>query len=106
MNKPWDKWSNLKAWTRIGIIVGAVHFALYSILFLLGLMAHGESGVGLLMLFMELPWIVVLALFRVNLDRLVPVPFGAEILMGVIGSFFYGWVAMLLAKITMKKPAS
>ena len=82
-------WKQLKTWQKVGFTVGALHFIVYCfLLFIASIAPIGESGMGFLLFFMEVPWGIVLR--AIDLQALVLIP---SLYAALLGSIFYGTAA-------------
>jgi hypothetical protein len=84
-------WKELKIWQKAGAIVAIAYFLVYFVLLYLTFHAHGETGVGYLLLFMQWPWVWVFWLIGYE-----PITFIGLTILGITCAFLSGSVVMAL----------
>ena len=87
-------WRHLKMRQNLGILFGGGHFLFYSILLLLALNhSQGESGIGYLLILVELPWMGLLDMIFGDAFKVMPINFGrfSLLIYGTLGYILIGF---------------
>jgi len=89
-------WKKLKVWQKAGIIAGGLHFVIYTPLLIMTSQIHiGEAGLGLLLIFIEWPWMALLDIFFGDALKVLPFDLKEYSLL-VYGTFVYGLLGIIL----------